>query len=91
MKKLLLFLPIVMLTSACAATLTPSGELYTELLVPTSTVVVQKRPVHVRAGHRPHHHSPNLLAARPHHSAQHKPALPKPSSYQPVPHGRGPR
>ena len=95
MKKLLLFLPAVIFTSGCVTTLTPHGELYTELLVPTSTVVVQERPVHVRAGHHPHR-SPGLLAAKPPTSVQPKPGFPKPGSPKPASpkpgsHGHGPR
>ena len=47
MKKLLFLFPSVLFAGGCAATLTPSGDIYTELLVPTSTVIVEERPAPV--------------------------------------------
>ncbi len=47
MKKLLFLLPGFLFVSGCAATLTPSGDVYTELFVPTSSVIVEERPVPV--------------------------------------------
>ncbi len=49
MKNLLFLWPSVLFVSGCAATLTPSGDIYTELLAPTSTVIVEERPVVVAA------------------------------------------
>ena len=45
MKKFLLLLTGVVLASGCAATITPRGEVYTELLAPTSTVIVEEQVV----------------------------------------------
>ncbi len=53
MKKILFLLPGLLLVSGCAATLTPNGDVYTELFVPTSTVIVEERPAPVVVHHHP--------------------------------------
>lgn len=45
MKKFLLLFASVVGMSGCAAMITPNGEIYTDLIVPTSTVVVEERTV----------------------------------------------
>lgn len=45
MKKIFLLLTGSVFASGCAAMVTPHGEIYTELLAPTSTVVVEETVV----------------------------------------------
>ena len=82
--KMMTLLLLTGLLGGCMATITPSGEIYTEALVPTSTVVVERsysRPVFVSA---PHHRArpmgPIVSRPRPGHrpggQPRHKPNNP---------------
>ncbi len=54
-KVVLLFAVVTSALSGCAATITPRGEVYTQVLVPPPVVV--SRPV-VVTSHRPHRRPP---------------------------------
>ena len=63
--KPVLLLATTVVLGGCAATITPRGDVYTELLVP-STVVVERRPpvAFVPAHHHVHHPRGPLVAGR---------------------------
>ena len=65
--KIMTILLLAGLTGGCMATITPDGNIYTEALVPTSTVVVESysRPVFVSAPARPRPHHVGPIASRP--------------------------
>ena len=93
MKNIILLFSGVMLTSGCAATLTPGGNIYTELLVPSSTVIVEEpviqpavipapRPVVVSAP-RP------VIVSSPRPPKPHQPVTARPYQYAKNPGPRG--
>ena len=74
--KSVLLLATVVVLGGCAATVTPRGDVYTELLVPSTVVVERRPPVAFVPAHRYHvrHHRGPLVAGR-HPGFNHRPGM----------------
>lgn len=95
---LLFLVAATCLLGGCAATLTPTGEIYTEALLPVDTTVIVEREALVAYGPRPvpprviNHHPRGSVRPGPHHRFHHGPSVRQgvPGQHR-APGVRGPR